>query len=413
MSDIPLSVSTHLPLARFTWVAEPLESSTHYLTPPPNIANVSQSATRPNSFFEYPETDCQERQKGNDLLPSTAEFYGLPLSTKRNFSENKVSYALRIKMLYPNLSMSNTAKIVGVRACELWHLPVFNELTESGAAAQWLMPREPDESDHEYVSRLRSIFPAPELTVKDLCRLSGVQERRMRTMPEFLTLSSSAQAAIDAIKKSSDESSRDYAVRLTKNFSGLRKRDLSCISGLSLRELRNTPELRELSPTAQAARMACPKTDDENMSAYARRIKLAHPHLTILECSSLSGTDPYNLRRMKVFIGMSDNAVKAGMEVPRVPGECDAYFARRVKASHPKLTSSECAAIVGCSENTFSHYAEFNIMLEAALDVRQTAATNPSESFNSQLNQALLLEVYRDDCSVSDILPPSSKKIKL
>jgi hypothetical protein len=236
-------------------------------------------------------------------IAKRAEFYGLPLSTKRNFSENKVSYALRIKMLYPNLSMSNTAKIVGVRACELWHLPVFNELTESGAAAQWLMPREPDESDHEYVSRLRSIFPDPELTVKDLCRLSGVQERRMRTMPEFLTLSSSAQAAIDAIKKSSDESSRDYAVRLTKNFSGLRKRDLSCISGLSLRELRNTPELRELSPTAQAARMACPKTDDENMSAYARRIKLAHPHLTILECSSLSGTDPYNLRRMKVFIG--------------------------------------------------------------------------------------------------------------
>lgn len=145
------------------------------------------------------------------------------------------------------------------------------------------------------------------------------------------------------------ESGMAYARRLKMHLPDLSIYGASALSGVALTHIRYMPEFSNLTPMAKAAVDAiAPRGDTETATAYASRLKTREPRLTIKDAAIASGARIAKIRSLPEFVRLSETARSAiGAISPRGIGESSLAYARRLKKGTPALSARDAANASG------------------------------------------------------------------
>lgn len=249
----------------------------------------------------------------------------------------------------------------------------------------------------------------PELTIQQCAKLAGVSVSTLRNIPQFMVLSAEAKEAISAMPRIIHENPIDYAKRVHKENPFLTYTDLSCISSVDRPILMRMKILKKITSKAFRAQQTTPRETGESNLSYAKRLRVQQPQLNIDEYCSLSGADKYYLRKIAMFTNISSNAIRIGQQIKRLSEETNSKYARRLMKNHPKLSALDCWTLSGAYKSSWRSFMSifYNYPPERTDNVVEPRPSSPT--FEQQLNLALVREIYRDDWSIDDLLSAASK----
>ncbi|MBW8833187.1 MAG: hypothetical protein JF606_28170, partial [Burkholderiales bacterium] len=127
--------------------------------------------------------------------------------------------------------------------------------------------------------------------------------------------------------------------------------EISLPSGVTDSNPRRGPAFRALPEHLAAIREQFPRLDGVSNQTYARRLLLAHPELTFLEISLLSGVTESNLRRAPAFRALPEHLAAIREQFPRVDGESNGTYARHLLLWRPELTFLEISLLSGVTDS--------------------------------------------------------------
>jgi hypothetical protein len=218
-------------------------------------------------------------------------------------------------------------ELSGVPESHLRGEPAFPALPPRLAAIRDALPRREGEANQAYARRLH--VQRAGLRRDDLSRLSGAQEHRLGRDPAFQRLSAELADVRDATPQEEGETSRDYARRLFEQWPGLSLHQLFLLSGVPASHLRGDPAFEELFRELAEIRDILPRREGEANLAYARRLHVVlPPDVGPNELSVLSGALVSQLRRLPAFLP-EDLAADRNLR-PRRDGETDQAYGRRL-----------------------------------------------------------------------------------
>ncbi|MBW8832212.1 MAG: hypothetical protein JF606_22950 [Burkholderiales bacterium] len=187
------------------------------------------------------------------------------------------------------------------------------------------------ESKQACARRLRSAHP--QLTLHEICQLSGVMECHLKQDPAFWEFPAHLAPIRAQIPQIKGEKNQVYARRLRNECSQLTLFELSLLSGVKESDLKRDPALRPLPAYLAPIRAQIPQDDRESKLAYARRLHIERPRLTVHEISLLSGVMESHLKQDRAF-----------WELPAHLAPIRAQGSASSRSRGPKRTAIEAAA---------------------------------------------------------------------
>lgn len=341
-----------------------------------NITRIDQSQVLPQSYA------IQDKRAGEEMA-NPGRMHSVPTRliknrSPRNPTENKANYARRLKLLFPSISLIEAAEISETRVRNIQQLPEFNELSIEGRLANNTMPMIVGERPSMYARRLKAAYP--DLDIKDFCHLSGMNKTSILNLPEFAKISSSALRVHRNMPQQEDELPIDYARRIKLANPNLRPSDYSAISGISIPRLRCLGLFNKYSVEAQFLSQTTPRLKNEKAIDFALRLKKICPYFTLEEYSFLSGETITNLNKRVEFVTLTPELEKIAHSVPRLAGEKNTAYARRLKHQYPDLSLEECFKIVGGRHYNLQNMPEFKVLSVAGEVISQFTSKNNGET---------------------------------
>lgn len=146
--------------------------------------------------------------------------------------------------------------------------------------------KQADESKISCVRRLREKHP--ELNLEQLSQRSGMQMRSLRAYPELLIPPDEVARLRNQIPREARDSGMEYARKLHALGRGFSLEDLSIRSGVAIHLLEADPRLWPPSPQLARPSNLIQRNVNESNASYARRLREAHPDLTLLDIAKQS-----------------------------------------------------------------------------------------------------------------------------
>jgi len=262
--------------------------------------------------------------------------------------ENNQAYARRLHVARPQLTLPQISQLSGVIEASLKRDPAFQELPAKLAPIREQFPQLEGENNQTYARRLH--VARPQLTLPQISQLSGVTESYLKRDPTFQDLPADLAPIREQVPQLEGEKNAAYARRLHLARPQLTLPQISQLSGVAESNLKQDPAFRGLPADLAPIREQVPPLEDEKNAAYARRLHLARPQLTLPQISLLSGVIESNLRRDPAFRELPADLAPIREQVPQLEGEKNPDYARRLHLAHPQLTLPQISLLSGVIE---------------------------------------------------------------
>ena len=262
--------------------------------------------------------------------------------------EKNQVYARRLHLTRPQLTLKQISQLSGVRESTLRADPAFQELPADLAPIREQVPQLEGEKNQAYARRLR--LARPQLTLSQISQLSGVMENNLKRDPAFQELPADLPPIREQVPQLEGEKNQAYARRLHLARPQLTLPQISQLSGVVVRNLKRDPAFQEMPADLALIREQVPQLESEKNAVYARRLRVARPHLTLTQISQLSGVMESNLKREPVFQDLSADLAPIREQVPQLEGESNPAYARRLHVTRPQLTVQEICRLSGVPE---------------------------------------------------------------
>ncbi|MEG3134403.1 hypothetical protein SC206_12600 [Rouxiella sp. T17] len=258
-----------------------------------------------------------------------------------------------------------------------------------------------NESNTNYARRIKAEHPS--LTTRQCAKFVGVSTSTLRNIPQFMVMSAEAKKVALAMPRNLHENPIDYVKRVHKENPSLNYKELSCISLIDRPVLMRMKILKTLMPASIKAQEETPRIQGENNLNYAKRLRVEQPHLAVDDYCAISGADKYYLMKIMMFKTISPNAIKIGQKIKRLCDETNSQYARRLTINHPEISALDCWALSGSYNNKWGDFITiFNThLLRQREKINEARPTSPT--FDQQLSDAMIREIYRDDWSIDDL----------
>jgi len=263
--------------------------------------------------------------------------------------ENKQAYARRLHVARPQLTLPQIALLSGVSEGNLRLGPAFRELPADLAPSREQVPQLEGEKNQAYARRLH--MARPQLTLAQLSQLSGVTEGTLKLDPTFQELPADLALIREQVPQLEGEKNAAYARRLHLARPQLTLPQISQLSGVVVRNLKLVPAFQELPSDLVPIREQVPQLDGEKNAAYARRLFLARPQLTLPQISHLSGVRESDLKRDPAFRKLPADLAPIREQVPQLESEKNQVYARRLHLALPQLTLPQISQLSGVTES--------------------------------------------------------------
>ncbi len=285
----------------------------------------------------------------------------------------------------------------------------FKKLTPYLKHVETTTPRMNSESRSSYARRLKLKYP--ELTVGECSVIVECNENTLRRLCEFKNITAYAKAVKIAAPQILNETNTEYARRLKLNYPKLSISDVTGLTGINECHIRHMPEFKILSKLGEMAKSSTPRRPGETDLCYAKRLKLHHPALGFNDFSALSGINERRLRHMPGFRLLSEQGALAREATPRIIRETNPLYAKRLMREHPQLSIKDSSIISDVSENYLRKTVKRMRLNndkspKAAAEIIEISRPR-SPPFIEQLNLAIMREMYRDELSIEEVLPYS------
>jgi len=271
--------------------------------------------------------------------------------------EKNNAYARRLRLAHPQLTFAQLSQLSGVTEGNLKRDPAFQELPADLAPIREQVPQLEGEKNQVYARRLR--LERPQLTLPQISQLSGAVVRNLKLDPAFQELSADLAPLREQVPQLAGEKNQTYARRLHVAHPQLTLAQLSQLSGVTEGSLKQDPTFQELPADLAPIREQVPQLDCEENAAYARRLHVARPQLTLLQISQLSGVKEKQLKRDPAFGELPADLVPIREQVPQLEGEKNQSYARRLHLVHPKLTLPQISQLSGVMESNLKRDPAF------------------------------------------------------
>jgi hypothetical protein len=298
--------------------------------------------------------------------------------------ESKLAHARRLHRERPELSVIQIASLSHASVFFLRLDPAFQELSAEHAALRDAMPRYEREPNQAYALRLHHAHPS--LSIPDLARLSGALAFNLEDDPRFHPLSAEQATLREAFPRLERESNLGYACRLREAMPGLTVRDISAVSGAMAGILRQHPPFLKMTAELAALRKQFPRLDGEGNLPYARRLHEALPELTKRDLSVITGAVVAHIRRDAAFQVLTPALAALRDRFPRLEGEENLPYACRLREALPLSSVADIALVAGVQKS--------DLRRELSAQARAAAAgptpLADADAANSQLAKFLL-----------------------
>jgi hypothetical protein len=232
-------------------------------------------------------------------------------------------------------------------------------------------PRHARERGLPYGRRIHAA--QPELAIEDISQLSGVSVRLLRQDPAFRA----PGAALNALRNQVPgryprEANQAYARRIHQVLPDLAIKEVSALSGASVSHLRDDPAFQSHDEALRTLRaLVPPRHDREPSLSYARRILRAAPDLALKDVSKLSGATVGHLRQDLAFRTPRAPLVPQGSVPLRNEGERNLPYARRIRAVRPDLALEDISKLSGAAIRNLRQDPTFQPSNEALQALRR------------------------------------------
>ena len=292
--------------------------------------------------------------------------------------ESNAAYARRLHLEQPELTLPQISLLSGVTEANLKQDPAFRTLPDELVSIRMQAPQKREgESNAAYARRLH--LEQPQLTLPQIALLAGVFEGHLKRDPTFRTLPDELISIRAQAPQREGESNAAYARRLHLEQPRLALSQISLLSGVMENHLRFDPAFRLLPDDLLHIREQAPQVEGETNGAYARRLHLEQPQLTLPQISLLSGVIESNLKRDPAFRVLPDDLLRIRAQAPQREGESNAAYARRLHLEQPQLALSQISLLSGARKSHLKLRSPF---------LQTPASSTSAESANSALPES-------------------------
>jgi len=293
--------------------------------------------------------------------------------------EKNQAYARRLHLARPQLTLRQISQLSGVTESNLKHDPAFRKMPANLASIRTQVPQLEGEKNQAYARRLHLVLP--QLTLPQISQLSGVRESDLKRDPAFRKLSADLAHIREQVSQLESEKNQAYARRLHLALPQLTLPQISQLSGVTVNHLKEDPAFREMPAELAPIREQFPQFEGEKNQAYARRLHLAVQQLTLSQISQLSCVTESQLKQDPAFREMPADLALMLQQIPKLEGETNSAYARRLCLARPQLTLAQISLLSGVKES--------NLKRALALVHRQPLSTSvePSVRLSGGLNR--------------------------
>ncbi|MBW8832793.1 MAG: hypothetical protein JF606_26030, partial [Burkholderiales bacterium] len=325
--------------------------------------------------------------------------------------ETNSAYARRLHSAHQHLTWSELSQLSGVKKSHLKQDPAFRVLPDHLAPIYAQVPQLEGEKNSAYARRLHSA--CPHLTLPEISQLSGVLERHLKQDPAFWALPAHLAPICEQTPKLDGENKQTYARRLHSAHSQLTLHEISQLSGVKESHLKEDPAFRALPEHLAPIYEQFPQLDRESNSAYARRLHSAHQHLAWSEIALLSGVKESHLKADPAFRALPEHLAPIYEQLPQLDRESNSAYARRLHSAHQHLAWSEISQLSGVKESHLKEDPAFRALPEHLAPIREQLPQLEGESklaYARRLHSAHPHLIWREISQLSGVLESNLKR---
>ena len=266
------------------------------------------------------------------------------------------------------------------------------------AAIRAALPPLDDESAIRYARRLYTAYP--HLTLEQLAELSHAKIYNLRADPSFAPLPIHLAATASALPRIEGETGAAYARRLLLHHPQLSIDELSRVSGVAKGALKQDPTLQPMPLHLRSVRAAYPKFDAEDRTTYARRLHEARPELALHDLALISGAREAQLKRDPTFKPVSSALAAIAEANARLNGENGIAYAERLKSMYPDLEMEDLSLLSGATLSNLSRNPAFGRLPSS---LAEFSASIPREHGEKALAYAQRVKKRYPDIPLADL----------